>query len=226
MVLQQHNFDFLKALAQNNNRDWFMANKDKYEAALENSIAFAEAVLQGLQSVDEIETVSGKKSLMRIYRDVRFSKDKTPYKNNWGGGFKRAGENRRGGFYFHIQPDNSFVGGGFWNPESADLKRIRQGISLRQNEFEKIVLGKDFKAVFGELHGEKLKTCPKGFDKEDPALKWLQHKQFIISRKFSDKEVMSPDYAKKVTETFAAMLPFFNIMTEFLTTSPDGESLI
>tara|TARA_R110001592_G_scaffold359340_3_gene665683 strand:+ start:45223 stop:45903 length:681 start_codon:yes stop_codon:yes gene_type:complete len=226
MVLQQHNIDFLKAIARNNNRDWFMANKDKYEAAHQNSIEFAEAVLQGLQSVDEIETASGKKSLMRIYRDVRFSKDKTPYKNNWGGGFKRAGENRRGSFYFHIEPGNSFVGGGFWNPESDDLKRIRLGISLRQNEFEKIVLSKEFKAVFGELQGDKLKTCPKGFDKTDPALKWLQHKQFLISKKFSDKEVLSPDYAKKVTETFEAMLPFFNIMTEFLTTSPDGESLL
>jgi uncharacterized protein (TIGR02453 family) len=226
MVLQQQNFDFLKAIAKNNNREWFTSNKGLYEAAHENTIDFAEAVLQGLKSIDEIETPTGKKSLMRIYRDVRFSKDKTPYKSNWGGGFKRAGDNRRGGFYFHVQPGDHFVGGGFWNPNPEDLKRIRLGISLRQNEFDKIVLGKDFKAVFGELKGEKLKTCPKGFDKTDPALKWLQHKQFLISKQFSDKEALSPDYAKKVTETFEAMLPFFGLMTEFLTTSPDGESLL
>ena len=225
MQLSQYNFDFLSKLAKNNNRDWFLANKAEYEKALENSIEFAEAVLQGLQSVDEIETSTGKKSLMRIYRDVRFSKDKTPYKSHWGGGFKRAGANRRGGFYFHLEQGRSFVGGGFWNPESNDLKKIRLGISQNQKEFENVVLSPEFIECFGTLGGDKLKTCPKGFEKTDPALRWLQHKQFVISKNFSDKEVLQPDYAKKVVETFAAMLPFFEIMTEFLTRSNDGEEL-
>lgn len=202
-----------------------MANKEEYEKALENSIEFAEAVLQGLQSVDEIETASGKKSLMRIYRDVRFSKDKTPYKSNWGGGFKRSGANRRGGFYFQIEPNNCFVGGGFWNPESDDLRKIRKGISENQEAFEKIVESPEFKKHFGSFGGDKLKTCPKGFEKTDPALKWLQHKQFLLSKRFSDKEAMQPDYAKKVVETFAAMLPFFDLMTDFLTRSTDGEEI-
>lgn len=202
-----------------------MANKDEYEKALENSIEFAEAVLQGLKSVDEIETATGKKSLMRIYRDVRFSKDKTPYKSNWGGGFKRSGANRRGGFYFQIEPNNCFVGGGFWNPESDDLRKIRKGISENQEAFEKIVESTEFKKHFGALGGDKLKTCPKGFEKTDPALKWLQHKQFLLSKRFSDKEAMQPDYAKKVVETFAAMLPFFDLMTDFLTRSTDGEEI-
>lgn len=225
MVLSKENFDFLSDLAANNNREWFADNKKRYETAHQNSIAFADAVLDGLRAYDKIDTETGKKSLMRIYRDVRFSNDKSPYKNNWGGGFKRSGENRRGGFYFHIQPNNCFVGGGFWNPEPSDLKLIRQGIADRQKEFEAIINNNEFKAIFGTLSGEQLKTSPKDFDKDHPAIQWLRYKQFIVSKKFSDKEAQQAGYAKNVVETFKAMLPFFNLMTEFLTTTPDGEAL-
>lgn len=223
--LSKSNLEFLQNLKKNNNRDWFTENKKEYEKQHAETISFAEAVLAEMQKHDNIETLNGKKSLMRIYRDVRFSKDKAPYKNNWGGGFRRATKMLRGGYYFHIEPGACFVGGGFWSPEPADLLRIRKEISLNTEEFRKILNSKSFKTVFGELQGEKLKTVPKGFDKEDEALDLLQFKQFLISKSFTDKEAMEPDFYLKVNETFKAMRPFLDFMSTALTTNENGELL-
>lgn len=224
-VITKANLEFLKTLKNNNNRDWFNENKDLYLTQHQETIAFADALLAEMQKHDNIETPTGKKSLMRIYKDVRFSKDKSPYKTNWGGGFKRATKLLRGGYYFHIQPGACFVGGGFWAPESKDLLKIRKDISANPDDLRKIINSKSFKDTFGTLQGEKLKTCPKGFDKEDPALDLLQYKQFLISKSFTDKEVMAPDFYKKANETFKAMRPFFNYMSYVLTTDENGEIL-
>ncbi|MBI2279571.1 MAG: DUF2461 domain-containing protein [Bacteroidetes bacterium] len=224
-TLSKSNLEFLKALKQNNNRDWFTNNKDVYEKQHAETILFADAVLNEMRKHDNIETLSGKKSLMRIYRDVRFSKDKSPYKTNWGIGFTRATKLLRGGYYVHLAPGESFVGGGFWAPESADLTRMRKEISLNTTEFRAILNDKNFKNTFGQLQGEKLKTVPKGFEKDHPALDLLQFKQYLISRKFTDKEVTAPDFYKKVNETFKAMRPFFDFMSTALTTNENGELL-
>ena len=224
-TLSKSNLEFLKNLQQNNNRDWFTENKSVYEKHHIETINFADAVLNEMRKHDNIETISGKKSLMRIYRDVRFSKDKSPYKTNWGIGFSRATKLLRGGYYVHLAPGESFVGGGFWNPEPADLQRIRKEISLSSKEFRAILNDKTFKNTFGELQGEKLKTVPKGFEKDDEAIDLLQFKQFLISKKFSDKEVLEPDFYKKVNETFKAMRPFFDFMSYALTTNENGELL-
>ena len=224
-TLSKSNLEFLKNLQQNNNRDWFTENKSVYEKHHIETINFADAVLNEMRKHDNIETISGKKSLMRIYRDVRFSKDKSPYKTNWGIGFSRATKLLRGGYYVHISPGESFVGGGFWNPEPADLQRMRKEISLSSKEFRAILNDKTFKNTFGELQGEKLKTVPKGFEKDDEAIDLLQFKQFLISKKFSDKEVLEPDFYKKVNETFKAMRPFFDFMSTALTTNENGELL-
>jgi len=165
---------FLRKLTENNNRDWFNEHKPLYVEEHEKMISFADSVLEELQQYDQIETVSGKKSLHRIYRDVRFSKNKDPYKNNWSGSFKRATNLRRGGFYFHIEPGNSFAAGGFWGPNKEDLLRLRKGIESEEREFRKILGSKEFKKVFGELLGDQLKTAPKGFDKESPAVDLLR----------------------------------------------------
>jgi len=175
---------------------------------------------------DNIETPTGKKSLFRIYRDVRFSKDKSPYKTHWAGSFKRATNKLRGGYYFHIQPGNSMVGGGFWSPNKEDLQRIRENIALDDAELRKIITGKSFTETFGILEGEKLKTCPKGFDKEHPAIDLLRYKQFIISKKFTDKEVLSKDFVFKVNDTFKKMRAFFDYMSEAVTTDSNGVSII
>ncbi len=224
-TISQENLDFLKDLKNNNNREWFTKNKSVYEKFYNETVAFADAVINELRKHDHIENVSGKKSLMRIYRDVRFSKDKSPYKSNWGMGFSRATKLLRGGYYVHLEPNGCFVGGGFWNPNPADLLRMRKEISINPKEFRAILNDKAFRNTFGELFGEKLKTIPKGFEKDDEAIDLLQFKQFLISKKFTNKEVTAPDFYKKVDETFQTMRPFFDFMSVALTTNENGELL-
>lgn len=226
MQISKSTFDFLVALKKNNDRDWFNKNKDLYTAAHENMLEFADALLAKMNKIDEIETQSGKKSLMRIYRDVRFSKDKSPYKNNFGGGFKRASAAKRGGYYYHIQPGACFLGGGFWGPEKEDLLLIRQQIDMNSDPLRKAINSKKFKSYFGEMSGEQLKTCPKGFDKESPNIDLLKYKQFLAGRKFTDKEVLSKEFVDIAADTFKAMLPFFDVMSEYLTTDLNGVSTI
>lgn len=226
MPISQNDLDFLIALEQNNDRDWFTANKSRYQASHDNIIAFADTLLSKLNQHDVIETLNGKKSLFRIYRDVRFSKDKSPYKTNWAGGFTRATKSRRGGYYFHIAPNNgSFIAGGFWAPNKEDLQRIREEISIDDQELREIISESNFINTFGQLDGEQLKSAPKGFDKDHKAIDLLRYKQFIFSKNFSDQEVLSPDFATKVDETFKVMRPFFDYMSDVLTTDINGESL-
>jgi uncharacterized protein (TIGR02453 family) len=218
--------EFLKLIKKNNNRDWFNAHKERYLKERETVIAFADALLTEMNKHDHIETQSGKKSLHRIYRDTRFSKEKTPYKTNWSGGFSRATKKLRGGYYFHIEPGNSFVAGGFWNPNSEDLKRVRDEINNDASELRKILKSKAFASTFGELKGEQVKTTPKGFDASHNDIDLLRYKQFLLVRKFSDKEVLSESFLKEANDTFKKMRPFFNYMSEVLTTDLNGVSLV
>lgn len=225
--IKASNFTFLKDLAKNNNRDWFTENKKRYLTEHEEIIAFADALLLKMNEHDVIETPTGKKSLYRIYRDVRFSKDKSPYKIHWGGGFKRATKLRRGGYYFHIQPGGkSFIGGGFWAPNKDDLQRIREEIATDASEMREILADPNFIANFKELEGEQLKTAPKGFDKDHPNIDLLRYKQFIFGRNFTDKEVLQPDFLETANSTFQAMRPFFDFMSDVLTTDSNGESIV
>jgi len=214
--------EFLKSLKENNNRDWFNSHKDDFLEQQKNIEIFADALLDELNRHDLIETVSGKKSLQRIYRDTRFSKEKIPYKINWSGSFTRATKQLRGGYYFHIQPGNSFLAGGFWAPNPEDLKRIRDDISFDPAPIKKILNSKSFIDAFGSLKGEQIKTTPKGFDKNDEAIDLLRYKQFLLIKNFSDEEVLSPTFLQKANEAFKNMRPFFNYMSEILTTDQDG----
>jgi len=216
MYLSKPVFSFLEDLKENNSREWFTANKATYEQCKDQVATFADAVLDKLRQADVLETASGKKSLFRIYRDVRFSKNKDPYKTNFAMHFKRAGEERRGGYYLHIEPYNCFVGGGFWAPSPEDLLTIRKSIELRGEDFEAVFEAKEFKAVFGSLGGDTLKTAPKGFPKDHPYIHLLRHKQFVVSKKFSDEEAMQNGFADYVTEVFVAMRPFFDLFSEVL----------
>jgi len=225
-TISKANFEFLNKLKKNNNRDWFNTNKTEYLNQYENTIAFADSLLDEMNKHDNIETPTGKKSLFRIYRDVRFSKDKSPYKTHWAGGFRRATKQLRGGYYFHLEQGNTLVGGGFWSPNKDDLLRIREDIAADASGLRKVLKSKSFKETFGSLEGEQLKTCPKGFDKEHPDVDLLRYKQFIISKKFTDKEVLSPDFHKKVSDTFKKMRPFFDYMSESVTTDLNGESIV
>ncbi|MDG1476609.1 MAG: DUF2461 domain-containing protein [Vicingaceae bacterium] len=225
-VITKANFDFLTKLKKNNNREWFTKHKNQYLEEHQSIIEFADAVLAETAKHDNIETPTGKKSLFRIYRDVRFGKDKSPYKTHWSGGLKRATKQLRGGYYFHLEKGNSMVGGGFWAPNKDDLLRFREDIAFDDKPLRKIINSKSFKETFGTLDGEQLKTCPKGFDKEHPAVDLLRYKQYIISKRFTDEEVLSPDFAKQVSNTFKKMRPFFDYMSESVTTDANGESIV
>lgn len=221
-LIPKSSLDFLALLKKHNDRDWFNANKDKFLKEQFYIEIFANELLMELNSHDVIETPSGKKSLHRIYRDTRFSKEKTPYKTNWSGSFRRASKYRRGGYYFHIEAGNSFIAGGFWSPNPEDLKRIRDDFDFDDAPMRKILKNKNFISTFGILQGEQLKTTPKGFDAESKAIDLLRYKQFLLIRKFTDKEVLNNDFLNEVNKTFKYMRPFFDYMSEVLTTDING----
>ncbi len=221
-LIPKSSLDFLALLKKHNDRDWFNDNKDKFLKEQSFIEIFANSLLMELNSHDMIETPSGKKSLHRIYRDTRFSKEKTPYKTNWSGSFRRATKYRRGGYYFHIEAGNSFIAGGFWSPNPEDLKRIRDDFDFDDAPMRKILKNKNFISTFGTLQGERLKTTPKGFDAESKAIDLLRYKQFLLIRKFTDKEVLSNDFLNEANKTFKHMRPFFDYMSEVLTTDING----
>lgn len=225
--IQSSTLKFINDLKQNNDRDWFAENKSLYESERNHFAEFAEDLLSLMREHDDIETISGKKSLFRIYRDVRFSKDKSPYKTHFSGSFKRATKLLRGGYYFHIEPNgNSFIGGGFWGPNKEDLARIREEIALDDSELRSIITDKKFVDYFGQLQGEQLKTAPKGYPKDHSAIDLLRYKQFLLMKPFSDDEILADDFCAKVNETFQAMRPFFDFMSEVLTTDSNGEIIV
>jgi len=213
-VIKKSNLDFLKLLKKNNDRDWFNAHKERYLDELKNIELFADALLFEMNKHDVIETVSGKKSLHRIYRDVRFSKDKTPYNTYWVGGFKRATKMRRGSYYFHIEPGNTFIAGGFWGPEPNDLKRIRDEFLYDHVNFRKILKNKSFVNNFGSMEGDQIKTTPKGFNADDKAIDLLRYKQFLLIKHFTNEDVLAPGFFKKINEGFKAMQPFLEYLRE------------
>ena len=219
-------FDFLRDLGENNNRDWFNAHKDRYQQALDTMIDFADELLGKVQQHDHIETPTGKKSLARIYRDVRFSKDKRPYKHYWMGGFRRATAKLRGGYYFHIEPGNTIVGGGFYSPNKEDLERIRREFEADASEIREIIADPTFQEFFGELRGDELKTAPKGFDKNHPDIDLIRKKSFYVLRKISDDVVLSDRFVDVVDETFQALRPYFDYMSDVLTTDANGTPLV
>lgn len=213
----------MRQLKQNNNREWFAQNKETYQQQLELVEVFTAGLLNMMNTHDVIETPSAKKALHRIYRDIRFSKDKTPFKTNWSGNFKRAGKHRRGGYYFHLEPGNTFVGGGFWAPNAPDLKRIRDDIAFDASPLQKIINSTEFKTTFGVLEGEQLKTAPKGYAADHEAIDLLRYKQFLVRKRFTDAEALQPDFLNRASDTFKAMRPFFDYMSDVLTANVNGE---
>lgn len=226
IIIPESALDFLLQLKQNNNKPWFDAHKPEYLAELNHIESFAGALLQELSKTDVLENQSGKKSVYRIYRDIRFSNDKTPFKTFWGGSYTRATAARRGGYYFHLEKGNSFFAGGFWGPNAADLKRIRSEFAHNHESFRKILNSKTFKNTFGALQGEQLKTSPKGFDADHEAIDLLRFKQFLIIKRFTDEEVLSPLFLEQALETCKNMRPFFDYMSEVLSTDINGASVL
>lgn len=213
---------FLGSLKKNNNREWFNINKDNFLVQQEAIADVMESLLQQLNTHDEIETRSGKDSLFRIYRDTRFSNDKTPYRTNWAGRFKRATKFRRGGYYWQLEPGASFLAGGFWGPNAQDMKRIREDIAFDPAPLRKILRQKTFVNSFGSLKGEQVKTAPKGFTADHEAIDLLRYKQFLLIRPFTDEEVMSAGFVKLASQTYQHMRPFLDYMSEVLVADGNG----
>ncbi|WKB81112.1 DUF2461 domain-containing protein [Cellulophaga omnivescoria] len=221
-VISKNTFGFLNKLKENNTREWFLEHKEEFKVEENAFKEFITLLGEKLNEHDDIE----KSKVFRIYRDVRFSKNKTPYKVHLAGSFTRAGARLRGGYYVHIEPGNSFVATGFWAPNKEDLFRIRKEIELDAQEFRDIINNKTFKDAWGELKGEELKRAPKGFDIAHNDIDLLRKKQYIFTREFTDKEVLSANFLDTINELFAAIRPFFDLMSDVLTTNLNGESIL
>ena len=215
-------FVFYKALAKNNTREWFEPQKARFKALEAEVKAFNEKVKAGLEETDEIEKVK----MFRIYRDVRFSKNKTPFKTHFGISFHRKKPHLRGGYYLHIAAGDSFIATGFWNPDKDDLFRIRKEMEVDAAELREVMADAELQAHWGGLQGDELKTAPKGFSKEHADIDLIRKKQYLFMKKFTDKEVLSADFQKQILSHFKAIRPFFDYMSNLLTTDLNGVSLL
>lgn len=222
-TIPKETLPFLKKLSKNNNRDWFNDNKAEFKA-IETKVKGAYNSLgELLNNHDQIDKVK----VFRIYRDVRFSKNKLPYKTHFGGSFHRKKPELRGGYYLHLQPKNeSFIATGFWEPNKEDLFRIRKEFEMYDSEIREILNQTKFKNTWGGFVGDELKTAPKGFDKEHQAIDLIRKKQFIFIKKYTDKEVNSKGFLDDVNTSFVNVRPFFDYMSDILTTNLNGESLL
>ena len=213
---------FYKELSENNTREWFEPQKKRFKSLELEIKQYAEEIKNNLNETDEIEHAK----IFRIYRDVRFSKNKTPFKTHFGISFHRKKPDLRGGYYIHISPGNSFIATGFWNPDNDDLYRIRKEMEVDAKEFREIINKDEFKFHWGNLQGEEVKTAPKGFSKEHPDIDMIRKKQFLFIKKFSDKNVLARNFSEQIITHFKAIRPFFDHMTSILTTDLNGVSLL
>lgn len=224
--IERATLTFLSDLARHNERPWFEANKDRFLAAQENVRGFVDALIGRMRQHDRISTASGRESLMRIYRDLRFSKDPSPYHARFAGGISRVKPELRGGYFFHFQPGRSYIACGFFGPAPNDLKRIRTDILHDHGTWERLLSSPRIRRGFGELTGEQLRTAPKGYPKEHPAIGLLRRKQFLLRHALSDTDVLSPDLLYEVDRLYRSVRPWFDHMSEVLTTDENGISVL
>jgi uncharacterized protein (TIGR02453 family) len=200
---------FISDLKNNNHKEWFHANRARYDEARGEFLAFIETLIGEIQAFDpSVATVDAKSALFRINRDIRFSKDKSPYKTNFGAfivpGGKKSGN---GGYYFHLDPDGSFAGGGVYHPEPAILKKIRNEIYGNPEEFREIIENKEFTDYFGEMYDDRLKTPPKGYPKDFEHIDLLKYKSYIVSRSFDTPTLTGDGLVGEVVRAFRLMYP-------------------
>jgi uncharacterized protein (TIGR02453 family) len=223
IVIPKSSFEFLKNLRQNNHRDWMQEHKKEYLAGEQVFKELYNEIMAGLNTTDEI----AKLKVFRINRDVRFSADKTPYNVHRSASFSRAGAHRRGGYYLRLESGNSAMAGGFFEPNPADLFRIRKEFELDASEIRTILKQKEFNRAFGSFDETyKVKTAPKGFSKEDPNIDLIRLKSYFVVHKFSDAEVLSEDFKDNLLFHYRLLRPFFDYMSEVLTTDLNGVSLL
>lgn len=215
-MLQQSILIFLKDLSKNNDRAWFENNRGQYEKSKTDFLSFIETLIKEIGKFDvPIASLEARHCTFRINRDVRFSKDKKPYKNNMAGYFNKAGKKGIGaGYYLHVQPGESFAAGGIWMPEAAVIGKIRQEIDYNLDEWKKITSAGTFKKYFpgGLENSDRLSRPPKGYEADNPAIEFLKLKNFIVSTEFKDKDLISKGFEKEVAKAFKAMKPMIDFL--------------
>nr|WP_320119069.1 DUF2461 domain-containing protein [uncultured Marinifilum sp.] len=217
-MLNSSVYEFLLELRENNNREWFQANIEKYNRAKRDFQLFIELSIEQIKDIDpDISGVQAKDCIFRIFRDVRFSGDKRPYKTNFGAFISKQGrKSRYGGYYIHIEPEQSFLGGGCYMPEASVLKAIRTEIYHNTQEFKNIIDSKEFKMHFKKLYGEKLKTAPRGFPKDFEDISLLNYKNYAVLKAIDDKTVKSDFFQLEIENTFKTLRPLNQFLNEIV----------
>ena len=212
-MLQSSTLKFLKDLKKNNNKPWFDKNRKVYETAKADFANFIQAVIDQQGKKDaSIKNLAAKDCLFRINRDIRFSKDKSPYKSNFGASINKGGRKamNSAGYYFHLEPGSCFAGGGIWMPMPEELKKVRQEIDYNFTAFKKIIGSKKFKSVYGDLDKSAeflLSRVPKGYEPGNPAAEYLKLKSYIAMIKINDADLVSKGLVKKTVAAFEALQP-------------------
>jgi len=213
-----HVIEFLQELSENNNREWFQNNKKRYDESREKVLFITDVLINEIRKFDpEIPLLEPKDCLFRIFRDVRFSNDKRPYKTNFGSFIAKGGrKSSYAGYYFHIEPNTSFIGGGIYMPDAEHLKAIREYIAENGEEFLAITTTKSFKKVFPEMMDDKLKTAPKGFSPEHEFIDFLRYKSFAFSSQLSKTEILADTYIEQLVQSFKTLQPVNRFLNDAL----------
>ena len=211
--------DFLSELKDHNTREWMEANKKTYHYARDSFKDVVKDVLQGISKFDpSVDGLEPKDCIFRLNRDIRFSKDKSPYKLNFGAAMGRGGrKSEYAGYYLHVMPGNNFIGGGIYMPQAEVLRKIRQEIDYNAEDLLKVIADKNFKKVFGDIQGDALKTAPKGYPKDHPHINLIKQKSFIFLNTVSDSEVKKSDFVESTAAKYQTLKPFL----DFLNTAMD-----
>jgi uncharacterized protein (TIGR02453 family) len=210
--LKKETISFLKAISKNNNKEWFEKNRKDWEKAKENYAGFMETLLKKLSKIDQIAAKEPKKYISRINRDIRFSKDKSPYKSAIHSLIDRSDDKTKCPFFIHVQPGDSFVACGLWEPDASVLKKLRQEIDYNAETIHAVLEKKSFKAMFGAIEGEKLARAPQGYEPSHPDIELLKHKTFIIKKSFPDSTVLSEEFADEIASAFKESIPFMRFI--------------
>lgn len=215
----QFTFDFLSDLAKHNTKEWMDDNKKRYQQAKENVIEVVSKVVEGASTFDpSLTDLDPRKTLFRINRDIRFSKNKDPYKTNFGAAIVQGGRKSGNlGYYLHIKPGENFVGGGLYQPSPEALSKVRQEIDYNGKELKSIIENKSFQSVYPEPYdGDRLKTAPKGYPKDHEHLELLQLKHYVYMRKVSDKEATSGSFVDLIVDSYQTLYPYNQFLSRAL----------
>ena len=218
MTIEKATIKFLSELAVNNNRDWFQTNKKSFDAAQANLVEFSGYLIGEIGKFDDaVIGIDPLSCVFRIYRDVRFAKDKSPYKTNLGTYISPGGrKSMQPGYYLHVHPGHSFIAGGKHIPDGPETLKIRNAIAANTDEFLKIVEKKSFRETFGEMRGDRLKSAPKGFDPDHKAVEYLKLKEFMAFQELPDEVLTSPEFPKSLVRTLKQMYPLIAFLRKAL----------